>query len=97
MVGAFAAHAPVLRFELLRPLARPLDAGAKFRGRRVFGDNKTWRGAVVMFGGVVAATLLLSCWPAWSRHWPAAPRAHPLWFAPLLGLGFVAGEPPIAS
>jgi hypothetical protein len=43
VLGAYVAHAPVLRFDLLRPLDRPLDAGATVRGRRVFGDNKTWQ------------------------------------------------------
>jgi hypothetical protein len=94
VLGAYVVHAPVLRFDLLRSLARPLDAGATVRGRRVFGDNKTWRGAVVMFGGVVVATLLLSRWAAWSCHWPTVLRAHTLLFALLLGLGFVVGELP---
>ena len=50
---AYLAHAPVLRYDLLRSLKRPLDGGATIRGRRVFGDNKTWRGAIVMFAGTV--------------------------------------------
>jgi CDP-archaeol synthase len=34
----------VLRYDLWPALARPMDAGLTFRGRRLFGDNKTWRG-----------------------------------------------------
>lgn len=94
VLGATVAHAPVLRFDLLRPLARPLDAGATVRGRPLFGDNKSWRGAIVMFAGTATATLLLARWPAWSCHWPAALRAHPAAFAALLGVGLVAGELP---
>ena len=44
----------VLRFRLFSPLALPLDLGATFRGKRVFGDNKTVRGLFVMvFGAVI--------------------------------------------
>jgi CDP-2,3-bis-(O-geranylgeranyl)-sn-glycerol synthase len=93
--GAWLAHAPVLRFDLLRGLNRPLDGGATFRGRRLLGDNKTWRGVLVMFAGVFAATLALSLWPA---YWDALPdeirEAGPLTFGALLGLGTVAGELP---
>jgi len=35
-------------------LARPLDAGRCWRGRRLLGDHKTWRGVVA---GVVAAVV----------------------------------------
>ena len=94
VLGAYAAHAPVLRFDLLRALAVPLDGGLTVRGRRIFGANKTWRGAVVMFIGVILTTLLVARWPAWTIHWPLPLRTHPLAYAALLGLGFVAGELP---
>lgn len=41
LLGAFIAHATVLRFNLLSTLAQPIDGGATIRGRRVLGDNKT--------------------------------------------------------
>jgi hypothetical protein len=77
-------HAPVLRFDLLPQLRRPIDGG-----RDVFGDNKTWRGALVMFTGVVLATGLV---------WGLMPDAlhdepWPLVGA-LIGLGTVLGELP---
>lgn len=94
VLGGYLAHAPVLRFDLLRQLARPIDGGARLRGRRVFGDNKTWRGAVVMAAGVLTATLLLSLWPTFYCEWPANLRSHRVLFGLLLALGFVAGELP---
>jgi hypothetical protein len=94
VLGAYVAHAPVLRFDLFRALARPLDGGATIRNRRVFGPNKTWRGALVMLVGAFTATLLLSRWPAWACHWPVSLRRHPVAYALLLGLGFVIGELP---
>jgi hypothetical protein len=95
VAGALCAHAPVLRFDLLCALARPIDAGARFRGRRVLGDNKTWRGAFVMFGGAWAATSLLSCWPAWWLRLPLAlQQAGPVVTGALIGLGTVLAEVP---
>ncbi len=49
MLGAVVLHAPVLRYDLLKPLKRPIS-------NRLFGSNKTWRGALVMFTGVLLAT-----------------------------------------
>jgi len=93
--GAWLAHAPVLRFDLLPTLDRPIDGGATLRGRRLLGDNKTWRGALVMFLGVLSAALLLSLWPA---YWDALPDgirdAGPAAFGALVGIGTVAGELP---
>jgi CDP-2,3-bis-(O-geranylgeranyl)-sn-glycerol synthase len=93
--GALFAHAPVLRFDLLPILKRPLDGGATFRGQRLLGENKTWRGALVMCGGVVAASLLLARWPWYVTHLPPEVRAAgPVVHGLLLGLGVVLGELP---
>jgi hypothetical protein len=95
LLGAFLAHAPVLRFGLLPRLARPIDGGATFRGRRIFGGNKTWRGAIVMTSGVVAAACLLAEVPAyWSKLPEGIQHSGPFVFGLLLGLGAVVGELP---
>jgi CDP-diglyceride synthetase len=95
VLGAPALHAPVLTFDLLRGLKRPLDFGATIGGRRLFGDNKTWRGAIVMLVGVVAATALLSLWPWYWHHLPDGIQdAGPWVYGLLLGLGVVLGELP---
>ena len=57
VLGAPLLHAPVLRFDLLTAVKRPIDGGRTFGGRRILGDNKTWRGALVMVTGVEAAAL----------------------------------------
>lgn len=56
MIPVFAAHVPGLR-----RLSYPMDAYKTFRGRRIFGDNKTWRGFVA---GTVAGLLwfLVQMW-----------------------------------
>ncbi len=95
VLGAALLHAPVLSLDLLKSLKRPLDGGACFRGRRVFGDNKTWRGALVMTTGVLAATLLLSLWDPWWSRLPNGIRdAGPVLYGLLLGIGVVLGELP---
>ncbi len=54
LVASSAAAAIVLRLDLFPALRRPLDGGAKLGGKRVFGDNKTWRGVAVAVVGCVA-------------------------------------------
>jgi hypothetical protein len=92
-------HVAVIRAGWLPGLAVALDGGATLRGRRLLGDNKTLRGALVM----IAAT---SAWTAaqWLAHRAgAAPwRWHPIdpaelaWWkvGPLLGAGYILGELP---
>lgn len=48
--------APVLaaKMPVLKELRAPMDGGRTFRGKRILGANKTWRG---LFCGMVAATL----------------------------------------
>ena len=95
VLGGALAHAPVLSLDLLKPLKRPIDGGATFRGRRLFGDNKTWRGAIVVTAGVLVATLLLWQWPWWRDQLPDDLRdAGPLPYGLLLGIGAVVGELP---
>jgi CDP-2,3-bis-(O-geranylgeranyl)-sn-glycerol synthase len=95
VLGAPLLHAPVLALDLLRALRRPLDGGRTFRGRRLLGDNKTWRGALVMVCGPLLATLVLSRWPAWWDALPAEVRdAGPALVGVLVGLGVVLGELP---
>jgi CDP-archaeol synthase len=95
VLGAPLLHAPVLRWDLMAALKRPLDGGRRWRGRRVLGDNKTWRGALCMTAGVVLATVALWQWDWWRDQLPDAVRAStPLLVGLLLGLGTVGGELP---
>jgi CDP-archaeol synthase len=90
VLGAPLAHAPVLRLDLLRGLKRPIDGGTG-----VFGDNKTWRGAVVMFAGAFAATQALWRVAPYRARLPAElATAPPAAVGAALGVGVVAGELP---
>ena len=87
-LGGAIAHAPVLRFDLLGGLKRPLAAKA-------FGANKTVRGALVMSGGTMAATAALHRLPAYrERLAPELRAAGPLRHGALLGAAVVLGELP---
>jgi hypothetical protein len=94
-VGGALAHAPVLRFDLLASLKRPLDGGATVAGRRLFGDNKTVRGALVMAGGTTTAAMLLARQPWFRDQLPEELRdAPPAAYGLLLGSAVVLGELP---
>jgi len=95
VLGAPLAHAPVLRGDLLPELAVPLDFGATVRGRRFFGDNKTWRGALVLGSGTVAASVALHRLSWFRERLPEEVRSAGPWrYGPLLAVGVVAGELP---
>jgi CDP-diglyceride synthetase len=91
-------HIAIIRLRLLPALARiPLDFGCTFRDRRLFGANKTCRGALIMIAGasgIAWAAAAIS--PALHRALSVADlqRDHPAYWGLLLGLGYVMGELP---
>jgi hypothetical protein len=95
VLGAPILHAPVLALDLFKALKVPLDFGATIGGKRVFGDNKTWRGAIFMALGPALAALALTRWPAYRDALPDdVAAASPLLWGALVGLGVVVGELP---
>ena len=52
LVG-LALHGFCIKYDALAFLCRPIDRGRKFRGKRLFGENKTYRGVVVVSLGTV--------------------------------------------
>ena len=98
-IVAGLAHSAWLRTPASRRLLLPIDGGARFRGKRVFGENKTVRGFVVMVPATAASFALFH--GVVSRVAPAI--ASDLWrldtvgYAALgawAGLGFMLGELP---
>jgi CDP-archaeol synthase len=98
-IAAGLAHSAWLRMPASRHLLVPLDGGARFRGKRVFGENKTVRGFVVMVPAAAAAFATLHAIVA--RVSPST--AGELWhldasgyaiFGAVAGLGFMLGELP---
>jgi CDP-2,3-bis-(O-geranylgeranyl)-sn-glycerol synthase len=84
-----------LSARLSRRFGRPIDGGRTLRGRRVFGENKTMRGFVVMVPATAAAFALLNAvWPAGGNGlWPLTLAEYAL-LGTWAGLGFMAGELP---
>lgn len=88
----------VLRFNWFPTLRRPIDFGATFRGRRLFGDSKTWRGVIVAIVGCVASVALQQ--QVLSDVVPASLEAvdyrstSPFCFGTAMGVGAMAGELP---
>jgi len=56
MLPAYGANmSPILGKNILKSFAKPLDFGYKWKGKRILGDHKTWRG---LFLGVVVGALI---------------------------------------
>ena len=91
-------HLAVLKLDLMPALRRmPIDGGVTFRGRRLFGDNKTWRGAVVTITTMTVTAWALAkihaCCFALPTLVPFA-ETHPVAWGLLLGTGYILGELP---
>jgi len=93
------AQAAWLRTRLSWRLMTPIDGGRRFRGRRLFGDNKTVRGFVVLVPATAIAFALTAATIAWwnpdvaASLWPLSAREFAALGA-LAGFGFMAGELP---
>lgn len=89
-VIAGAAHVAWLRSRYSRRFATPIDGGAAWRGRRLFGDNKTWRGLMAM---PLVAALVFALAVQFREHLPTWLAAG-IWarsVSELAGVGFVSG------
>jgi hypothetical protein len=81
---------------LSQVFAVPLDGGARLRGRRLFGGNKTVRGFVVMVPAAALAFVLLAALGGSALSaslWPLPLPSYALLGA-WAGFGFMAGELP---
>lgn len=92
-------HIAVVRGRWLKSFAWPIDGGRRFRGRRIFGDNKTFRGFVVMTGATAVffgvQVLLCHLYPTISS-WGFVDYRGTTWWRDggVYGLGYVIGELP---
>ena len=92
-------HMVVVRYDWLSVATYPLDHKMTFRSRRIFGDNKTYRGVLVMIITSVALTYLYAFLV--SRFSSIANlnlldfETHsPLVYGMIYGFGYVIGELP---
>ncbi len=96
-------HMAAAKLDLLPSLNRPVDGGYTWRGRRIFGRNKTWRGLLL----IPVLTALFFYGQAWSFKWCqwarsmsffdyTFPRSYwtPLTAGFVYGLGYALAELP---
>lgn len=92
-------HMIVVRYNWASTLTYPLDHKLMFRSHRIFGENKTYRGVVVM----VSASIVLSYFYAFLVNKFSSLEAlnllnfeqySPLFYGIIYGLGYVIGELP---
>jgi CDP-2,3-bis-(O-geranylgeranyl)-sn-glycerol synthase len=92
-------HVAWMRLPLSRRFAQPLDGGARFRGRRLFGANKTLRGFMALVPTVGALFGLIGLGrevlPTWltSGTWEFDPWTYAA-IGAWVAMGFMAGELP---
>jgi len=98
--AGIANAAPVLaaRLPIIRKWNQPIDRGHMYRGKRIFGEHKTWRGIVA---GMITATLVLWLQQALvgNLDWAQALTSQVdylslplLVLGPLFGFGALAGD-----
>ena len=87
-------HSAWLRSSLSRPLAIPIDGGRTWRGRRIFGDNKTIRGFVVLIpAAALSFVALAAALTPRPGLWELSLAGY-AYLGALAGLGFMLGELP---
>lgn len=97
LIPALSLAALVMRFDLLASLRRPIDGGRTFRGHRILGDSKTWRGVVVsMIGCVTGAAVQQYALGEVEGAWKLVDYSsvHILPFGLAMGAGVMLGELP---
>ncbi len=95
VIGAAILHMVVVKLNLFKTLKYPMDHFKSFRGKRIFGNNKTYRGLVVM--------VVLSIMFTYLHHYLSGDSQYNLldysrysipFYSVLFGLGYILGELP---
>jgi hypothetical protein len=95
---AAIAQGLCIKYDWLSRLRRPLDLGRVYKGKRIFGDHKTWRGLAIN----VLFCSLGAIIQAWLQGKGVLPQglflldyeSHALTVGVLIGLGMTVGELP---
>lgn len=96
VVAAGIMHVVVLKLRLLPSLATPIDRGAHWRGRPIFGQNKTLRGFLLMpvLTGCFTSLQSLVERRASASSPMGSPTPHPWMAGSLVGLAYCVGVLP---
>lgn len=98
--AGLANAAPVFasKIALLKPLDRPIDNGKTFRGKRIFGDHKTYRGFIsgIVVGGATGLVQYIFYHNiSWLQSMSSVTYQSgfwSLWLGVLLGFGALFGD-----
>ena len=95
---AAIAQGLCIKYDWLSWLRKPIDFGKTYKGKRIFGDHKTWRGFAI---NVIFCTLgaFVQAWiqnAGFLPHWLFLLdyETHALTVGIMLGLGMTIGELP---
>ena len=98
LLPAAIAQGLCIKYDWLSRLKRPIDFGKTYKGKRIFGDHKTWRGLII---NVIFCSLgaIIQGWLQWMGSLPQwlfllDYKNNALAVGILLGLGMTAGELP---
>lgn len=100
LLTAALVHGTCLKFDWFRWAKKPLDLHKSFRGKRLFGDNKTWRGLLMACAGCLLGVYLLRLleryWPTFGQEYAffSYEQVHLLWLGLAFGVGMTLGELP---
>ena len=99
LIGGLVLHGLCIKHGWLSALARPVDAGLTFRGRRLLGDNKTYRGLLAVAAGTAIGFLLRAALGGASIHeadapWLDQPGLRTAFFGFLVGAAAMLSEFP---
>ncbi|MBI1856760.1 CDP-archaeol synthase [Candidatus Saccharibacteria bacterium] len=85
---------PILstQIPLLKKWRTPMDFGFSFHGKRILGDNKTWRGLVFGIFSALITGWLLRALVFEHITWKFGLSQPELLIAPLMGFGALAGD-----
>jgi len=96
LILAASIHGFCIKYDWLNKLIIPIDLGLSFRGKRVFGDNKTWK---VFLLNIVFCTVgsIIQAWIQNKNYFPewiflVDYQSYSFLLGIMLGLGMTFGE-----
>ncbi|MBW2366028.1 MAG: CDP-archaeol synthase [Deltaproteobacteria bacterium] len=99
IIFAALLHGIVMKYELMPWLKKPMDMGVTFRGKPLFGPNKTWRGFITCSIGAIVFSYFITLLYLNSEVFKSISivdfnQVDPLHIGMALGIGMILGELP---
>ena len=99
IIFAALLHGIVMKYELMTWLKKPMDMGVTFRGKPLFGPNKTWRGFITCSIGTIVFSYFITLLYLNREVFKSISivdfnQVDPLHIGMALGIGMTLGELP---